>query len=40
MTTEVTSLDNLGAWFLLRYWAALILTAFILKMDCLRKGNN
>ena len=39
-TTEVACLDNLEAQSLLRYLAALILTAFALKIDALRKGNN
>ena len=39
-TTEVACLDILAARSLLRYLAALILTAFALRIDDLRKGNN
>ena len=39
-TTEVACLDILAARSLLRYLAALILTAFVLRMDDLRKGNS
>ena len=39
-TTEVACLDILAARSLLRYLAALISTAFALKIDVLRKGNS
>ena len=39
-TTEVACLDILADRSLLRYLAALILTAFVLRMEDLRKGNS
>ena len=39
-TTEVACLDILAARSLLRYLAALFLTAFPLRMDDLSRGNN
>ena len=39
-TTEVACLDILAARSLSRYLTALILTAFALGMDDLRKGNS
>ena len=39
-TTEVACLDILAAWSLLRYLAALFSTAFALRINVLRKGNN